>query len=166
MNSNVSSEVIKAEQLWAAGVVANAKSILLRANKNASGRLYNSIRYNVNSQGKIVFQYAPEGKWVQQGRLKHPGRGVNPKGKFVASLKDWIKEKGLKGRDQKTGRYISNQSLAYLIARGINKKGIKPLPFMKMAIKASIKQLPKNLKKVLALSQVKKWKDALKTTKP
>jgi hypothetical protein len=149
-------EVIKVEEQWAQQVVSNAKSILLRNNKNASGRLYNSIRYNVNSSGKISFLYAPEGKWVQQGRRKGARQPpTNP-------IETWIREKGLKGRDPKTGRYISNKSLAFLIARGISRDGIKPLPFMKMAITDSINKLKNTLGKKILSTEIKRWKNALK----
>jgi hypothetical protein len=150
-------EVIKAEQEWAQEVVTNARSILIRNNKVATGRLVNSIRYTVNPQGEIVFLYSEDGKWVSQGRKRHPGRGVNPKGKFVASLKDWIRAKGIQGRG-KDGRFITNQSLAYLIARGINREGIKPLPFMKMAVKESIKKLAPKLARVKARAVVQRLK--------
>lgn len=154
-------EILREEQAWAQLVVTNAQSILRRNNKRASGRLIASIKYNINAQGKITFTYAPEGKWVTLGRRKYPGRGVNPKGKFVASLEEWVKQKGLKGRDSK-GRFISDKSLAYLIARGINNSGIEPLPFMKMAVDQSIKQLGKSLKTSVAKAEVKKWKAAVK----
>ena len=48
-------EIIKAEQEWAQKVVTNAKSILLRNKKIATGTLYKSIRYKVDSNGKIRF---------------------------------------------------------------------------------------------------------------
>lgn len=154
-------DVIKEEQLWAQQVVTNARSILISNKKVATERLVNSIAYRVESNGKIIFTYAPEGKWVTQGRKKYPGRGVNPKGQFVASIKDWAKVKGIQGRDS-NGRFISQDSLAYLIARGINKSGIEPLPFMKMAIDQAIKQLGKSLKTSVAKAEVKKFKDAIK----
>jgi len=149
-------EVIKAEQAWAQQVVTNARSILIQNKKVASGRLVNSIRYNVNSQGKISFLYAPEGKWVTQGRRK--GAKFPP----PAPILKWIKEKGIRGRDQKTGRFISDKSLTFLISRGIARDGIAPLPFMKTAIQQSIKQLGKDLKKSLAKAEVKRWRNAIK----
>jgi len=151
--------IIEAQKRYAQLVVTNAKSILIRNKKVASGRLINSVRYTVNSQGKITFLFAEEGKYVQSGRLKHPGRGVNPKGEFVANLKDWIRQKGIQGRS-KDGRFITNQSLAYLIARGINRKGIKPLPFMSMAIKQTKEQQKKELKKAATKSVVTRLKAA------
>jgi hypothetical protein len=148
-------EVIKAEQAWAQQVVTNAKSILIQNRKVASGRLVNSIRYNVNAQGKISFLYDIDGKWVTQGR-KRGSRFPPP-----APISKWIKEKGIQGRD-KRGRFISNKSLTFLISRAIARDGIKPLPFMKMAIQQSIKQLGKALKTSLAKAEVKRWRDAIK----
>lgn len=136
--------VISVEQKWAQRVVSNAKSILIRNHKVASGRLVNSVRYSVTSDGTISFEYAPEGQWVESGRRK--GARQPP----TAPIEKWIKEKGLKGRDPKTGRYISDHQLAYLIARGISRDGIKPLPFMQMAIDMSIKQLMVDLEKSIA----------------
>ena len=155
-------EVLEEEKLWAQQVVTNAQSILKSNNKLATKRLVNSIAYRIESNGKIIFTYAPEGKWVTQGRKKYPGRGVNPKGQFVASIKEWTKVRGIQGRDSKTGRFISQDSLAYLIARGINNSGIEPLPFMKLAINQAIKQLGKSLKTAVAKAEVKKFKAAIK----
>jgi len=135
--------IIEAEKKWAQLVVTNAKSILIRNKKVASGRLINSVRYTVNSQGKITFLYDKDGKWVTSGR-KRNSRFPPP-----AAISKWIKQKGIRGRG-KDGRFITNKSLTYLISRGIAKKGIKPLPFMKMAIDKTRKQLPKLLKPVVA----------------
>ena len=137
--------IIEAEKKWAQLVVTNAKSILIRNRKVASGRLINSVRYTVNSQGKITFLYDKDGKWVTNGR-KRNSRFPPP-----AAISKWIKQKGIRGRG-KDGRFITNKSLTYLISRGIAKKGIKPLPFMKMAIDKTRKQLPKLLKPVVAKS--------------
>ena len=153
-------EIIKAEQQWAQQVVTKAKSILIQNKKVASGRLVNSIKYNVNSQGKISFTYAPEGKWVSQGRRR--GARFPP----PAPITKWIKEKGIKGRDKKTGRFISDKSLTFLISRGIVRKGIKPLPFMRIALTESIKQLPKDLKKPLVKAEVKKIRNLIRNLKP
>jgi hypothetical protein len=136
--------IIAVEKKWAQKVVANAKSILLRNKKIASGQLYNSIRYNVSSDGSIFFEYAPEGKWVESGRRKGARQPpTNP-------IEKWIREKGLKGRDPKTGRYISNHTLAFLIARGISRDGIKPVPFMQLAIDQATQQLLVDLEKSIA----------------
>jgi hypothetical protein len=137
-------DIIEVEKKWAQKVVTNAKSILRRNHKDATGNLINSVRYDVSSDGSISFEYAPEGKWVESGRRKGARQPpTNP-------IEKWIKQKGLKGRDPKTGRYISNHALAFLIARGISRDGIKPVPFMQLAIEQATQQLMVDLEKSIA----------------
>jgi len=136
--------VLEIEKKWAQKVVTNAKSILLRNKKIATGNLYNSIRYNVSSDGDISFEYAEEGKWVEQGRRK--GSKFPPPGPILK----WIKIKGIKGRDLKTGKFIKDKALVFLFQRAISRDGIKPLPFMQMAIDKSMQQLMADLEKSLA----------------
>lgn len=153
-------EIIKAEQEWAQKVVTNAKSILLRNKKIATGTLYKSIRYKVDSNGKIRFFYSKDGKWVTQGRRK--GARFPP----PAPISKWIKQKGIKGVNKETGKPLTNGQLTFLISRAIARDGIKPLPFMKMALVESIKQLPKDLKKPIAKAEAKKIRNIIRSLKP
>jgi hypothetical protein len=139
--------IIEVERKWAQLVVSNAKSILLRNKKIATGALYNSIRYSINAKGQITFTYAPEGKWVTQGRRK--GARFPP----PAPISQWIKTKGIKGI-AKNGKPISEKSLTYLISKGISENGILPLPFMKIAINNAKKQLAIELKKTMTKNTV------------
>jgi hypothetical protein len=136
--------ILEIEKKWAQKVVTNAKSILLRNKKLATGKLYNSITYNVSSNGDISFEYAPEGKWVEQGRRK--GARFPP----PAPILRWIKVKGIKGRDPKTGRFIKDTALVFLFQRAISRDGIKPVPFMQLAIDKAIQQLMVDLEKSIA----------------
>lgn len=147
--------IINVEQRWAQLVVTNAKSILLRNKKIATGALYKSIRYNINAKGQIEFLYAPEGKWVTQGRRK--GARFPP----PSPIAKWIKTKGIKPTTA-NGKRISEESLVYLISRGIAENGIKPLPFMKMAIQQAKMQLAKELKKTMTKNTVDRLKTAVK----
>jgi hypothetical protein len=144
-------KVIEAEKKWAQLVVTNAKSILLKNKKIATGALYNSVRYTVDSKGKIQFMFAEEGKYVQSGRRR--GARFPP----PAPILKWIKAKGIKGRDAR-GRFITDKSLTFLISRGISRDGIKPLPFMSMAIKEAKQQLASTLKKEVAKAMVTRLK--------
>ena len=144
-------KIIEAEKKWAQLVVTNAKSILLKNKKIATGALYNSVRYTVDSKGKIQFIFAEEGKYVQSGRRR--GARFPP----PAPILRWIKAKGLKGRDRR-GRFITDKSLTFLISRGISRDGIKPLPFMAMAIKQAKRELASNLKKEVAKAMVTRLK--------
>ena len=60
-------------------------------------------------------------------------------------LSKWIKKKGIKGRDKKSGRFISNLSLAFLIGRKIKRDGIKTLSFFQKPLRLGMKQFGKDL---------------------
>ena len=136
--------IIEVEKKWAQNVVSNAKSILLNKKKIATGRLYNSIRYNVSSDGSISFSYAEEGKYVESGRRR--GARFPP----PAPILKWIKIKGIKGRDRTTGRFIKDKALVFLIQRAISRDGIKPVPFMQLSIDKATQQLMVDLEKSIA----------------
>ena len=140
--------IIEAKREYAQKVVSNAKSILIRANKSVTGGLVSSIRYQINSQGKIVYSYAEvPGKYVREGRKR--GSRFPPEEPILK----WIKYRGLKGRDKK-GRYITNQALAFLIRRSISKNGIPPFDFLSMALRQTKDQL-----KIIAKAAAKSIKD-------
>lgn len=136
--------IIEIEKKWAQSVVTNAKSILLRNKKIATGKLYNSITYNVSKDGDISFSYAEEGKYVESGRRK--GARFPP----PAPILKWIKIKGIKGRDATTGRFIKDKALVFLFQRAISRDGIKPVPFMKLSIDKATQQLMVDLEKSIA----------------
>ena len=144
-------EISDAEKIWAQEVVTNAKSILTRYRKVASGKLINSVRYTVNSKGDIIFLYDEDGKWVRLGRRK--GARFPP----PAPISRWIRAKGITGVS-KDGKRLTNGQLTFLISRAIACDGIKPLPFMKMAYKESIKKLSPKLAKVKARAVVQRLK--------
>ena len=133
--------IIDVEKKWAQKVVTNAKSILLRNKKIATGKLYNSVSYSVSPDGDISFSYAEEGKWVESGRRR--GARYPPPGPIL----QWIKVKGIKGRDRTTGRFITDKSLTFLIQRAISRDGIKPVKFMSEAIEKATQQLLLDLDK-------------------
>jgi len=133
--------IIEIEKKWAQSVVTNAKSMLLRNKKIATGKLYNSITYNVSSDGDISFSYAEEGKYVESGRRR--GARFPP----PAPILKWIKIKGIKGRDRTTGRFIKDKALVFLIQRAISRDGIKPVPFMQLSIDKATQKLLLDLDK-------------------
>lgn len=154
-----------AQRQWAQLVVSNARSILIGAGKEATGRLVQSVSYKLDVQtGDIEFSTVPYGEYVAEGRKKYPGRGVNPEGAFVSAIENWVRVKGIRGRD-KRGRFITNKSLSFLIARSINKKGIKPLPFFSLAIRKSggVKALNKLVAEAVKKDIVEKVRGALKS---
>jgi hypothetical protein len=80
----------------------------------STGQSHNSFRIQIANN---------EGSLVGADYLHSLMYGRKP-GKFppVSAMLDYIRAKGLKGRDKK-GRFITNNSLAFLIGRAIAEKG-------------------------------------------
>lgn len=91
--------------------------------KYASGKLYNSI------QGSI--EIGPDGEPIAliqyQDYFNNVNRGRQAGVKRVPlnALMEWIKVRGLKGRDKK-GRFMSTTNLAWAIQTNIFKYGVRP----------------------------------------
>jgi hypothetical protein len=148
-------------------VVKDANGILKSQKGNTA--LSKSIRFKVekDSQGFTTkFYMLDYGTFVDKGvsgnKIK---RGyINTEG-FAAStpysykskqppaniLAKWVAKKGLKGRDKKTGRYISNMSLAFLIARKIKRDGIQGISFFQKPLGIRYGELKTELLNVLKL---------------
>ena len=60
-------------------------------------------------------------------------------------LAKWISKKGIKGRDKKSGRFITNLSLAFIIGRKIKRDGIKGISFFQKPLGLGLKQFGKDL---------------------
>jgi hypothetical protein len=101
------------------------------SNKVASGKLRDSVSVVANNGADgvstLVVMMEEYFQWVQSGRL--PGKKFVP----IAQLEKWIKQRGLKGRDKK-GRFITNKSFAFAIAKNINKFGIRPSNFLDISL--------------------------------
>jgi len=110
-----------------------------------SGKLRNSIRYNVSvskKQSSFEFDISMEdyGENVDKGRK--PGKGIP----VNESLK-WIKSKPIRIRDLKTKSFVKAtesrvNSLAFLINRKIKEKGIAATNFLSDPFSKEFKDLP------------------------
>ena len=151
------SEFKKAMEKYAKYVVQQARSNLSKGKNNASKKLYNSLGYDIkqnrSSGGRFATGYNAEffmedyGVYQDQGVHGAKSSYVeNRNSPFKYTTKQpptrafdkWIKNKGIKGRDKKTGRYISDQSLKFLIARSIKNKGIRASLFFTKPFEAGI----------------------------
>ena len=98
--------------------------------KVATGGLLDSINVQYDA-GDSSFKVEMLDYWqnVNDGRRR---------GKYVPidALKDWIKARGLKGRNKKTGRFITTESFAWGISTNIKKFGIAPTYFYDKAVEA------------------------------
>ena len=62
-------------------------------------------------------------------------------GSIYKGIGSFIKKKGLKGRDSKTGRYITNKSLEFAIVKTIWVKGIHGISFFQEPLGFGMKKL-------------------------
>jgi hypothetical protein len=92
------------------------------SDKVASGKLLNSIQYSVDVQNgdpTLVLSYIDYFENVNLGRRAE--RRKVP----VSALVEWIKIRGIQGRNKK-GQFIPRLSLAFAIQTNIYKFGIRP----------------------------------------
>jgi len=143
-------------------VIQQARSRLTKGNKNVNKKLYNSLEYLPFRDGDSVgvkFFMEKYGKFQDQGVKGAKSNYIeNKKSPFSYStkmpppsaFKDFIKRKGIKGRDKKTGRFITNKSLQFLIARSVFEKGIRASMFFTKPFNQAFKKLPQELQENFA----------------
>ena len=101
----------------------------------SSGRLYNSITFKTSITGKglkVTINLADYWQYIEYGRRK--GAKMPP----IKAIKDWIEVRNIVPRPMKlpSGKteIPTTESLAYLIARSISRKGIPARPYMQQSI--------------------------------
>lgn len=135
-------------------VIQQSRSRLSKSNKNVSKELYNSLKGNIKVMpNSIAVEFEMEDYGVFQdkgvsGTEKKYNTPYSYKSKMppVKPLADWAKAKGLKLRDSK-GRFQKGgyMTLGFLIARSIQRKGIKPSLFFTKPFEQGFKKLPDEL---------------------
>ena len=144
-------------------VVQQSRTNLTKGKKNVTKDLYNSIKFNVTPTNKgynISFSMDSYGEFVDKGVSGNKkiqefttfdGRKVASPFKYTSEqppakpLAKWVSMRGIKGRDKKTGRYITNMSLAFLIAKKIKRDGIKSLSFFQRPLGLGLNRLPNDM---------------------
>ena len=139
---------IQSLQKLGSDVVSEGRSILKKKKKTTSrNTLYNDFDYLVTASDSSVtleFEFGgAEDYWAfvdegvkGAGGFKGSGkmRGQGSPFKFSTKMPprqpliDWIKNKPIKGRD-KSGRFITNKSLGFLIQRAIYQRGLTRTQF-------------------------------------
>ena len=144
-------------------VVQQSRTNLTKGKKNVTKGLYNSIKFTVTPNDKgynVSFSMDSYGEFVDKGVSGNKkiqefttfdGRKVESPFKYTNDqppakpLAEWVRMKGIKGRDKKTGRFITNLSLAFLIARKIKRDGIKSLSFFQRPLGLGLNRLPEDM---------------------
>ena len=133
------------------------KNVVRRAKSNASkfsntGDLKHSIDYELKvhkNSFSLSFYMVDYGIYKDEGvdgtKKKYNSRfSYRQKQPPHKEIEKWIRAKGMKGRDKK-GRFIRNESLAFLIARSIKRDGIKPTHFFSDAFERAFLKLPDDI---------------------
>jgi hypothetical protein len=145
-------ERAKALQKFVDGVVKQARTNLTKRKKNASKKLYNSIKGESKvypNSIRIGFEMEDYGFFQDQGvngKKKNQGSRFSFRDKMPppSALDKWIVRRGIAPRDAK-GKLLPRKTLQFIIARSIYNKGIKPSKFFSDAIETSLKKLPTEL---------------------
>lgn len=163
-------EVQKALERFRNHVISVSKRNLTNGNRNASKKLYNSIKGDVKAMpNSFSLQFYMEdygayqdlgvkGKRSSEKAPNSPfkfGSGTGKKGGLTEGIKEWVRKRRFQFKDKKTGKFLSYESTAFLITRGIYNKGIRPSMFFTKPFEAAYKNLPDELVKSFALDAEK-----------
>lgn len=130
------SEFRKALEKYANYVIRQSRSNLTKKKNNSSKQLYNSLEYRIKGD-KVSFLSEDYGTFIDKGvkgaKSTYPESSASPfkytnKQPPSKAFDKWSIRKGIAPRD-KQGRFVSRQSLNFLIARSIKNKGIRATLF-------------------------------------
>ena len=143
---------------YAKYVVQQSKSNLTK-DKKGGGDLYKSIKYDLEIEANLFllnFLMEDYGSFVDKGvrgkTSTYPetssalskfqyGSGKGPKGGLTKGIKSWLNKKKFQFRS-KDGRFMSYESMTYLIARSIYNKGLKANLFFTKPFEKGLERLP------------------------
>ena len=154
----------KVFNLFGKKVVDTAKGILKAKGKNASGKLADSLSYDLHVYPsgalELSFKGAGYAKFVDKGvkgsksSAKAPSSPYkftgNKKTVNIGAIDKWVVRKGLKAARNEKGKFIKRKSLVGAIARSIYLYGIEPTNFFTGAVDKNIKTLPPQIAKAYA----------------
>lgn len=126
-------------------LISSLQKSLEDVNRVSSAKLYQSIEVDITNNGRVLsFELKMEDYWkfVEDGRKKG---GKQPP---IESILQFVKfrriqpsnAKTLKGKSKKIKRDKAYKALAYVIARGIARNGIKPTHFYSKVVNDNFKE--------------------------
>jgi hypothetical protein len=161
-------EIDKALNAFGKYVIQQSRTNLTKGNppygnKNSTGELYRSLDFEISQENAnflIDFIMEDYGDFVDQGvrgattstnNRTSPfkfGSGKGKKGGLTQGIEKWIKQKPIKQwKSKKTGRFLSYESMKFLIVRSIYNKGTKPSMFFTKPFYQAFRRLPQDLLK-------------------
>ena len=143
----------KALKVWTDIVIDRAKRNLIRQDKNAGGKLMESLKSGepIYKDGVLStnIQMANYGVFVDKGvsgikKKYNTPYSYKKKMPPTKSLDKWSVRRGIAPRDEK-GKFLPRKSVLFAIARGIYYNGMKPSLFLTTPFKRMQKELPVTL---------------------
>ncbi len=141
-------------------VIQQSRSNLTKGNKNYKKSLYDSLRYESNvSQNSFSLSFIMNEYGIYQDKgVSGTEQKYNTKFSYkqkmppIKPLADWAKFRNIRLRNEK-GQFTKGnyQTIGYLIARSIQRKGIKPSLFFTKPFESAFKNLPDDLIDAFAL---------------
>ena len=135
-------------------VIQQARTRLSKSKKNVSKELYNSLKGNVKVMPNSInvdFQMEDYGLFQDKGvsgteKKYNTPYSYTTKMPPVKPLSDWAQSKNIRLRDAQ-GKYKKGNynTIGFLIARSIYRKGIKPSLFFTKPFEQGFKKLPEEL---------------------
>jgi len=141
-------------QAFKSFVIQQSRSRLSKGGKNVSKQLYNSLKGNVKQMpNSILVEFEMEDYGIYQDKgVSGTEKKYNTPFSYttkmppIKPLAQWAKNRNIRLRDKegkfKKGNY---NTIGYLIARSIYKKGIKPTLFFTKPFEQAFKKLPDEL---------------------
>lgn len=133
-------------------VIQQSRSRLTKGRKNVNKKLYNSIDGEVKvdpNSFSLSFFMEDYGVFQDKG-VSGTKKKYNTPFSYTTkmpprkSIEDWISKRRFQFRDKK-GKFMSYQSMSYIIRRSIFEKGIKPSLFFTKPFEQAFKKLPDEL---------------------
>ena len=130
-------------------VIQQSRSRLSKGRKNVNGKLYKSIdgKVKVNHNSfSLSFSMEDYGVYQDKG-VSGTKKKYNTPFSYTSkrpprkTLEEWISKRRFQFRDKK-GKFMSYQSMSFLIQRSIFEKGIKPSLFFTKPFEQGFKKLP------------------------
>ena len=154
----------QALELFAKAVKLKARKNLKKEKQISSGKLLDSIDYNLNvspNSFSLEFYMEDYGTFMDLGvkgsKSTYPESKNSPykySGRFKminpASLDKWLVKKSMAPRDE-SGRFIERKNLKYMIATSIYRKGLKGSRFFTGAFEEEFKNIDQQVQEAFGL---------------
>ena len=143
-------------------VIQQSRTRLTKDKSNFTKELYNGLTYQVDPKGlSMSFSMPLHGAVLDEGIS---GTEVKRSTRFTyrattnligfeaatGTFAKWAKFRGIQGRSKKTGRFITNKQLGFMIASSVKKKGRKGTEFFTKSLDQQFKKLPDEIAEEVA----------------